>query len=433
MAEILPFKGIRYAQGKGEALERVVSPPYDVISSEEREGLYRKSDYNIIRLILGKEFPGDDEKNNKYSRAAAFFREWLREGILREDEKPAIYIYEQEYFHKGEKKIRRGFLALLRLEDFARGAILPHEETLSRPREDRLHLLRACQANLSPIFALYADPTRVMDGLLEEERELLLEAKDAQGEKHRLWAFTSNEKIERLKRFLKDKELYLADGHHRYETALNFRNEMRQKSSSCTGREAYNYLMAYLTNMDSAGLVILPAHRLVSGLENLNGERLREGLNRLFEVTPFGEGEDNLQRLLSSLEEKNAEEHLFGMYGAEGLCLLRLRDEAVLRRLIEGDKPWSWKRLDITILHQVILNGILAVGKRLDEEKIAYLADAGEAFRSVREGKHQLAFFVNPTRVSQVRDIARAGERMPGKATYFYPKLLSGLVMRKIS
>ena len=433
MAEILPFKGIRYEEEKVGTLEVVTAPPYDVISPEEREGLYKKSDYNVIRLILGKEFPDDDGKNNRYSRAANFFQEWLREGIIREDEEPCIYVYEQEYFHKGRKKTRRGFLALLKLEDFDRGVILPHEETLSRPKEDRLNILRACRANLSPIFTLYSDPARATDKLLEEERETLMEVEEAKGEKHRLWAITSGEKIERLRRFLKDKEIYLADGHHRYETALNFRKEMRRKSFPYTGSEAYNYLMAYLTNMDSEGLAILPAHRLVSGLGNLNMEGFKKRLGRLFEVTPFGEGEDNLRRLLSSLEEGNVEEHLFGMYGARKLYLLRLRDETALHQLIEGDKSWSWKRLDITILHQVILDGSLARGKQLNEEKINYLTDAEEAFRLVKEGECQLAFFVNPIRVSQVRDIARAGEKMPGKATYFYPKLLTGLLMRKIS
>lgn len=433
MAEILPFRGIRYDERRVGALEAVTAPPYDVISPEESEGLYKKSDYNIIRLILGKEFPEDNERDNKYSRAANFFQKWLREGIIREDKERCIYIYEQEYFHKGKKKARRGFLALLKLEDFDRGVILPHEETLSRPREDRLHLLRACWANLSPIFTLYSDPARTMDRLLEEERELLVEIEDAQGEKHRLRSLASGEKIETLRRFLKDKELYLADGHHRYETALSFRNELRQKSPHYSGSEAYNYLMVYLTNMDSDGLVTLPAHRLVSGLGNLDMEELKRRLSCLFEIISFGEGEDNLRKLLASLEERSVKEHLFGMYGAGGLYLLRLRDEAVLRRLIKGNRHWSWKRLDITILHQVILNGILAKGKRLEEEKMAYLADAGEVFRLVREGRYQLAFFVNPTRVSQVRNIARAGEKMPGKATYFYPKLLTGLLMRKIS
>lgn len=432
MVEILPFKGIRYDEGKVDALERVTAPPYDVITPEERNRLYERSDYNVIRLILGKEFPGDDERNNKYSRAANFFQKWLKEGTLREDIEPVIYIYEQEYFHKGRKNTRRGFLTLLRLEEFGRGGVFPHEETLSQPKEDRLNILRVCRANLSPIFALYSDSSQAMDRVLKEDRELL-EIEDAKGVKHRMGVVTSSEKIEELKQFLKDKEIYIADGHHRYETALNFRNEMRRKISPYTGSEAYNYLMTYLTNMDGEGLTILPAHRLISGLVSLDIEGLKGRLNHLFEVTPFGEGESQLQKLLSSLEKRNDKEHLFGMYGARNLYLLRLRDETLLHQLIEGDKSWSWKRLDITILHQVILNGSLAGGKQLDEGKIDYLTDAGEAFRLVREGRYQLAFFVNPPKVSQMRDVARMGERMPGKATYFYPKLLTGLVMRKIS
>ncbi len=433
MAEILPFRGIRYDPGKGDVLERVIAPPYDVISPEERDRLYEKSDYNVIRLILGKEFPGDDGKNNKYIRAADSFQKWLEEGILREDEEPSIYVYEQEYFHKGRKKTRRGFLALLRLEDFDRKVILPHEETLSRPKEDRLHLLRVCRANLSPIFALYSDPSRTVNRLLKEDRKLF-EVEDAEGEKHKMGAIASGEKIKGLRQFLNEKEIYIADGHHRYETALNFRNEMRRRASRYTGSEAYNYLMTYFTNMDDEGLIILPAHRLISNPEGLlDMDELKNKLSALFEITPFGTGESELKRLLSFLEERDDEEHLFGMYGAEKLYLLRLRDESVLDQLIKGDKSWTWKRLDITILHQIIIEGGLTGGKPLDEERIAYLTDAEEAFRLVREKRYQLAFFVSPSKVEQMKDIARGGEKMPGKATYFYPKLLSGLLMRKIS
>lgn len=432
MAEILPFKGIRYVQEKVDTLEVVTAPPYDIISPEDRDRLYEKSDYNVIRLILGKEFPGDDGRNNKYIRAADSFQRWLGEGILKEDEETSIYIYEQEYFHKGRKKTRRGFLALLRLEDFDRKVILPHEETLSRPKEDRLNLLRVCRANLSPIFALYSDPDRIMDRLLKGDRELF-EMEDAKGEKHKMKAITSGEKIEGLRRFLSEKKIYIADGHHRYETALNFRDEMRRRASCYPGSEAYNYLMTYFTNMDDEGLIILPAHRLISNPEGLNMDELKKKLSPFFEITPFGSGENELKRLLSSLEKRDDEEHLFGMYGAEKFYLLRLRDETVLHRLIKGDNSWNWKSLDITILHQVIIEGSLMGGKRLNEERIAYLTDAEEAFRLVREKRYQLAFFISPSKVSQMKDIARGGEKMPGKATYFYPKLLSGLLMRTIS
>ncbi|NOX97542.1 MAG: DUF1015 domain-containing protein [Nitrospirae bacterium] len=432
MAEILPFRGIRYDEGRGDALERVIAPPYDVISPQDRDRFYGESDYNVIRLILGKEFPEDDERNNKYSRAADFFQEWLKKGVLKEDEEPAIYVYEQEYFHKGKKKSRRGFLALLKLEDFGSGGIFPHEETLSQPKKDRLNLLRVCWANLGPIFTLYSDPNRIVEGLLGEEKETLIDVEDTKGERHKIKAITSSEKIEGLKQFLKNKEIYLADGHHRYETALNFRNEMRQKSSSYTGGEAYNYLMTYFTNMDDEGLLILPAHRLISKLKDLNIDELIKKLSPCFEITLLGPGEDELRKLLSSLEKRNEGEHLFGMYGAGRLYLLRLRDEAILHKLMGGDKSWDWKKLDVTILHQIILNGGLSGGKRLDEGKVDYLTDAEEAFRLVGRGKYQLAFFLNPPKVSQMRDIARVGEKMPGKATYFYPKLLTGLLMRKM-
>ncbi len=432
MVEILPFRGIRYNEGKGDALEKVTAPPYDVISPQDRDRFYERSDYNVIRLILGKEFPGDDERNNKYSRAADFFQEWLRKGVLKEDGEPAIYVYEQEYFHGGRKKFRRGFLALLKLEDFGRGGIFPHEETLSKPKKDRLNLLRVCRANLCPIFTIYSDPARVVDGLLEGEEKTLMEVEDDKGEVHRVKTITSGEKIEGLRQFLRDKEIYLADGHHRYETALNFRNETRRKCSAWAGNEACNYLMTYFTNIDDEGLIILPAHRLISRSESPDIDALIKKLNPFFEITLFGAEESGLRKLLSSLEERKEGEYLFGMYGAGKLYLLRLKDEALIQQLIKGDKSWDWKRLDVTILHQVIINGSLAGGERLGEGMVSYLTDAEEAFRSVREGKYQLAFFINPPEVNQIRAIARVGEKMPGKATYFYPKLLTGLLMRKM-
>ncbi|MCD5390927.1 DUF1015 domain-containing protein [candidate division NPL-UPA2 bacterium] len=445
MAEILPFRGIRYNKDKVGSLEVVTAPPYDVISSQDRDRLYEKNGYNVIRLILGKEFPGDDERNNRYSRAANFLQDWLKQEILKEDEEESIYVYVQAYSYRGKRKVRRGFISLLRLKDFGHG-VLPHEETLAKPKEDRLRLLRACLANLSPIFTIYSDPDGAVDALLgpfapfrdapltglEEKASPLIDMEDEKGERHRLWPVSSPEKLKRLREIMSDKEIYLADGHHRYETALAFRNEMRQRSPHSTGSEPYNYLMAYLTNMEDEGLTILPTHRLIRDLPDLDIPALKAQINKFFKITELDKGEDQIGKMLSSLEKMAESNCAFGMSEGAKLHLLTLRDETIVDQLVKEERSREWKRLDVTILHRIILDHILAEGERMEEERITYLIDAEEAFQLVKEGKYQLAFFLNPTKVNQVKAIARAGERMPGKATYFYPKLLTGLVMRKI-
>ncbi len=456
MAEILPFRGIRYNKDNVGSLEVVTAPPYDVISSQDRDRLYEKNDYNVIRLILGKEFPGDDKRNNRYSRAANFLHDWLKEGILKEDAQESIYVYEQEYSYRGKRKVRRGFISLLRLKDFGQG-VLPHEETLAKPKEDRLRLLKACQPNLSPIFTIYADPDRAIDAILdpftpfrdksltglEEEASPLIDMEDERGERHRLWSVSSPEKLKKLTRLMSDKEIYIADGHHRYETALTFRNEMRQCFHHSTGSEPYNYLMVYLTNMEGEGLTILPAHRLIQNLPDLDISKLKVQINKFFRITKLDplerrflmgldKGEGQLRKMLSFLKEMGGNNCVFGMSDGGKLYLLTLRDETIIDQLVKEEQSREWKRLDVTILHRIILDHILAKGKRMEEEKISYLVDAEEAFQLVKDRKYQLAFFLNPTRVNQVKAIARAGERMPGKATYFYPKLLTGLVMRPI-
>ncbi|MCK4326459.1 DUF1015 domain-containing protein, partial [bacterium] len=223
-----------------------------------------------------------------------------------------------------------------------------------------------------------------------------------------------------------------ADGHHRYETALTFRNEMRQCFHHSTGSEPYNYLMVYLTNMEGEGLTILPAHRLIQDLPDLDISKLKVQINKFFKITELDKGEGQLRKMLSFLKEMGGNNCVFGMSDGGKLYLLTLRDETIIDQLVKEEQSREWKRLDVTILHRIILDHILAKGKRMEEEKISYLVDAEEAFQLVKDRKYQLAFFLNPTRVNQVKAIARAGERMPGKATYFYPKLLTGLVMRPI-
>ncbi|MDI6654566.1 MAG: DUF1015 domain-containing protein [Candidatus Hydrothermarchaeota archaeon] len=417
MAEIMPFRGIRYSTGD---LAKVVAPPYDVISGEERDEYYSAHENNAVRLILGKEFPGDDPKNNRYTRAGEYLEIWIKSGVLKQDREPSIYVYEQEYCYGGEKKILRGFIALVRIEE---GAILPHEETLSKHIEDRLKLMRATNANLCPIYALYSDENKTLEPALEVKQPAVDvkfdDTCDSKRVRHRLWKVSDAAAIKKVKKEMKDKKLFIADGHHRYKTALAFRNEMRRKKS-----RMHDYVMMFLTNMDSGGITILPAHRVA---RISNASKLENKIRRYFDskVLKFGRKNKNtkIKEMLEELERQDSK-HIFGMYsGGSEFRLLTLKDEKILDRIIKG-KSREWKRLDVAILHALLLSR---------EKKIRYVINEKKAIQVIDEGRYDIAFFLNPTKVEQVKKIALANERMPGKATYFYPKLLTGLVLNKIN
>lgn len=406
MVEIRSFKGIRYGTGD---VAKLVAPPYDVISSEERDRYYNAHENNVVRLILGKKFPGDNQKNNKYTRAGEYLEIWIKSGILKQDKEPSIYVYEQEYWHGGEKKILRGFIALVRIEE---GAILPHEETLSKPIADRLKLMRATNANLCPIYALYSDPKKILDSVLEVKQKPAIDIR-FNDVRHRVWKVSDAAMIKKVKREMKTKKLFIADGHHRYKTALAFRNEM------CRG--THDYVMMFLTNTDSGGITILPAHRVV---RTSSISKLENKVKQCFDSAPLKFSRKNkIREMLEEMESQN-DKHIFGMYaGGNEFCLLTLKDEKILDRIIKGKSP-EWRRLDVAILHTLLLKHANAVEYVIDEKKAMQLVD---------ERKYQIAFFLNPTKVEQVKRIALANERMPGKATYFYPKPLTGLVMNKLT
>jgi len=411
MAEVVPFQGLRYNIDKIGELELVTAPPYDVISESERSVLQKRSPYNITHLTLRKDVPGED----KYERAAASLSNWIKDKILLPDEEDCIYIYEQEYLlRNGLRKRRKGFIALLRLERFGHGVILPHEETLSAPREDRLRLLRACRASLSPIFTLYYDPERIIDSALTTNK-LVTELENNRGESHRIWQLTSPEKINKLKEAMIDKDVYLADGHHRYEAALIYQNE-RVREETC------NYIMAYLTNMTDDGLTILPVHRLIR-LSHSDIDKIEKEAGKFFAIKKAA----SLGRMLSLLTE-GKEKHVIGFYSKhKGFSIFFLKNEEIPNKLLRQDRSMEWKMLDANILHELLLNQIL--GKEVEKDNITYTTSAEEAVTAVESGRFNAAFFLNPVRVSEVKSIAQRREKMPGKATYFYPKLLDGLVM----
>jgi uncharacterized protein (DUF1015 family) len=413
MVDILPFRGIRYSLRE---IEKVVTPPYDVITPEEKEKYYGMHKNNIIRVILGREHKGDNERENKYTRARRYFDAWLKEGILRRDEEPSIYVYYQDYLHGGERKLQRGFIALCKLEEFEKKVILPHEETLKEAIEDRLELLRACKANFSQVYMLYSDKGRRVEDVLENSikgRAPLIDI-NVDGVRHRVWKVSSPSTIEQVRVLMEDKKTFIADGHHRYITALKFRDEMRKSGKN------YDYRTAYFVNMDG-GVTILPAHRVVKGLRNFRLKKFLVELKKNFEVENTGRQE--------MFKKMKGQKHSYGLYCAGKYYYLRLKNESLMDELFGSRRSEPWKNLDITILRYGILEGILGLH---DKENIIYEVEEEKVVNYVNSGRYQLALFVNPTTVEEVRDVALHGETMPGKATYFYPKPLTGLIIYQL-
>jgi len=429
LAEIKPFKGVLYSKSIIGDLSTIVAPPYDVISEEAQKNLLKKSKYNVVRLELPQGASADSSKNNKYTKACSTYNEWLEKGVLVRDLEPAVYVYEQEYEVKGEKKNRVGFIALAKVEDFSTGIVKAHERTLKGPKADRLRLMRACGTNFSQIFSLFSDPEHKIDEILDRfmEGEPRIDI-EVDGIAHRLWTVTDSAAIAEVQKIIHDKPLYIADGHHRYETAVNYRNEMRQATGDESGEAPFDYTMMMFVNMDSDGLTILPTHRMLKNLPKINNDKFRANLEQVFNVEKFDSVDDVMAGLAA-----NADRHAIGVYmGNTMFYLLTLKDEEGILQLLNGPESKAWKLLDVTILHHVIINRVLGFGGTNIENSIKFTTDEREAVALVQSGTYQMAFFLNPTKVDDVRGIAGAGEIMPQKSTYFYPKLLSGLIFNRL-
>jgi uncharacterized protein (DUF1015 family) len=441
MAKIVPFRGLRYNPYKIGNPESVMAPPYDVISPELQDELYRRDPHNVVRLILGKTGEGDSETDNRYTRAAADFKDWQEEGVLVRDQEPSLYLYDQEYpLEGGEIVVRKGFMALTRIEDFSSGVVKPHEKTLSGPKTDRLHLTKACSANFSPIFSLYSDPCCVLESLTRKEKERGpdLEVTDDDGVKHRLWRVTDPAIQQKAQDLLDSKPLFIADGHHRYETALNYRNLMREEHPGYTGKELFNYVLMYFANMEDQGMLIFPTHRLIFNLTDFSLPSFLKALEEFFEVEAWKidprdpEARREARRIL---QEKGEGKHVLSLFaGGETLYFLTLRDDSIMDRFFDEKAPKALRTLDVSILHRLILENLLNITPEAQEQQtnLKYVKNFDDPFELVQDGEFQLAFLMNATRMSEVRDVANAGEKMPQKSTYFYPKLLTGLVINKI-
>lgn len=423
MVDIAAFKGITYNKEKVD-INRVVAPPYDVISKAEQEELYKKSEYNIVRLILEKEYPDDNEENNRYTRAADFFRRWTDDGILVISNKPSMYVYDEIYTMNGKNKKMRGFIALLKLEGYETGKVRRHEKTLSKPKEDRLKLMKNCNANFDQIFLLYSDSEKKIDEILDKNAEGKPDYEAKYGDVvHRLWTVSSRGDIDEIVKTMKPKPLFIADGHHRYETALNYRNYMREKHPDFSGDELFNYMMVQFNNMDER-LSILPTYRLIHSISELNIDEMFEKIKKFFDVEKIALPEKKGEKIVDILKEKKNKK-VFALYHDKKCYILTLKDISVMSRFGRGSEILS--KLDVSILHTLIIEKILGI---TDVEKhLKYTRNEDEAVKLVDEGKYQLSLFLNATTLDELKAVSETNENMPQKSTYFYPKQITGLVM----
>ncbi|NLU46771.1 MAG: DUF1015 domain-containing protein [Syntrophomonadaceae bacterium] len=430
MATIVPFRGLRYNPEKICDLSQVVTPPYDVIDDIAQASYYAQHPANVIRLELGLTYPQDTASNNRYSRANQYLEKWLEEEVLIPDPQPSLYIYEQEFAVKGKRMIRTGLVTGLKVEPYESGVVLPHEETLSKPKADRLQLMRATRSNFSSIFGLYFDPQQEVVHLLRQEindQPPAIDIIDEVGEAHRVWVIDNKKVIDRVVELFRDKQIYIADGHHRYETALEYAQEMKEQ-----GQPGYDYVLTTLVNVYDPGLLVLPTHRLVGNLSDFNARSFQDRLADLFTLEKFG-SLDDLPQLMAKLEEQR-ERHVFGMAMDEQLYFLVLKDWEKAAALLPSERSSSWKALDVAILDNLILDNILGIGEaqRRSQDNLTYSRDEEWVVDQIRNRNYQLGFLLNPTQVQEIIDVAQARDKMPQKSTYFYPKLITGLIINKL-
>ncbi len=434
MAEIRPFKGFYYDGSKVDP-QKVVTQPWDVITPEMQQKYYDADPHNIVRIIRGRDIPGDNENENKFARAGRHFREWLSEDIFVRDAVDSIYLYTQK-FRLGESDcIRRGLVAAVQLEDYESKIILPHEHTFAHHSADRLHLLRETKANFGQIFVLYSDPEMAIAHLLARyDAAPRLMTVGADGITHSVVRITDPDDIAFIVKQFKHRQLFIADGHHRYRTALNYRDEMAPKLSE-KGRQEVGHRMMTLVNMDDPSLTILPTHRAVRGIADFQREPFLRQLDEFFAVQPLPHDASDLRLILRRLREVPPTETAFVVcLPGENFSLAALRDRAAANNAFPQDMHPLVRELDVTVLHSLILENMLGLTRELQAsgEYIRYYRDPAEAVALLERGEAQVAFLLNPTRVRQVRDVALAGQVMPHKSTDFYPKLLTGLIMRKL-
>lgn len=427
MAEIKPFRGMRYNTFLAGKIGELCCPPYDIISEEERLGYIAQNEYNVIRLELPKE--GEDV----YKTAGEVLDMWRNTGVLVHEIKPAVYIYEEEFNAYNKRSSVKGIIVRVKVEEFSKGVILPHEFTLSKAKADRFNLMKATNCNFSQIYALYMDEEhttlKTIDRLSDRKPDQKFTDNDHVT--HKLWIITDEKVIEKLVNDFADRKLYIADGHHRYETALNYRNYCRENGISKEG-DPQDYQMMYLVDMQHPGLVVFPTHRMVRDLESFDKDEVLKGCEEYFDITKFTSvGNINSELAKQYKQGKKA----FGFYCGKGeWYLLVLKDIEVMAKVLP-DLSEASQQLDVSVLHSLILEKTMGIDKEnmANQINLTYTKFFEEAIMKVDKGEFQCSFILNPTRVTEIRDVAAAGEKMPQKSTYFYPKMITGMVMNDLN
>ena len=426
MTKISPFRAIIYNQEKVKDLSGVVCPPYDIISPPRKDYYHNLNPHNLIHMLLGKDIPGED----KYRRAANYFKDWLKNKILIPDESPAIYFYSQQYNLKGERKTRLGFIARLYLEE-RNSSIFGHEHTHLEPKEDRLRLLKAVKANLSPIFVLFSDKKRLIQSIYQQHiqsKKPFIDIIDDEKIVHKLWRLDSPAILSSIQTKMSGENIFIADGHHRYEVACAYRDQMRQKVGTVKQDEDFNYTLSYFTNVGSHDLTIFPIHRLVKLDSVMDIKKFLASITDYFDIE---EVKDKIRFFFLMEKARTSAEHVLGMYKDKIYWLLRLKNIKILDRVI-GDKPAEFRSLDVSILNYIVLKKILKID--LDNKDIlTFSPNADELIEKVDNNTLYVALFLNPVKVQQIISVALTGDKMPVKTSYFYPKVLSGLVINKFN
>lgn len=426
------FRGLRYDLGHVGSLSDVVAPPYDVIGPELQDDLYKRHPANVIRLILNRQEPGDNDQSNRYTRAANFLKNWRKDGVLVTEPDAAVYVYHTEFEYGGKTITRRGFMSRVRLERFGEGKIYPHEETMAGPKQDRLLLTQACKANLSQVFGLYPDPQSEAQELLEHAiaGKTLLEATDHLGVVHRLWPVTDMQVIAKLAGQVGPKPVFIADGHHRYETACNYRDQLASGGSLPSNHPA-NFVLMMCVGMSDPGMIVLPTHRLFRGLPAMSFGDLSAKLGDCFTTRVAGEGADLAQTVWDEIEYGD-QQGTIGFFTAqdERWTVATITDKGRARMAeVAGEHSQDWRGLGVALLHRLVIDTLLAA-RDLPKPRYVHLVE--EVVESLESDEFSLAAMVMPATVDHIRSISEHRERMPAKSTYFYPKLLSGLVINPL-
>lgn len=435
MAEIRPFHGVRYNHKLIQDLSAVICPPYDIISPQMQQELYQRCEYNFVRIEYNPETSQDSADNNRYTRSAGILQQWLKQDILMSDELPAFYLHDHYFNYEGKGYKRRGLIARVKLEDWEKGVIRPHEGTLGGAKQDRISMLRACRANTSPIMALYQDEKRQVALLLEKQAKSnpVISISGSDSDIHYVWVINEKNVVDKLQKYLENEPFYIADGHHRYESALAYQKEQISSLSSATGKEGFNFVLMTIIDFSDPGLLVLPPHRLVRGISMTTLNSLRANLGLFFDVEELPLKIPDVWHKLDGILTGDTEGRKLILFGLEidKFLVLTLRDYTATDPMMPFFRSDTYKKLMVSVVDHVILEKLLEIAREREASILGYCYDKREAVQKVLDKEYQLTFLLSPMKADVVKAIADIGDRMPRKSTYFYPKLPSGLIISK--